>query len=286
MTQQEKYNGRFQKVIKYIEDNLDENLSLEVLCNVANFSKYHFHRQFTGFTGMTLSKFIARKRMKRAAYQLLFRTDISIINIAFDAGYSTPEAFSKSFNREFGVSPSQFRKDNHKINQLDELNPLNLEELKDMDISIIIFKKTRIAALEHVGAPNKIMNSVQKFINWRRENHLPPQTSRTFNIFYNDPSNTAPEDYRMDIAAELKGKLKENTDDIIEKQIPECECAYLRHIGPWNTLENSIRHLYNDWLPNSDRELLDFPLFVERVNLYPETPEHQLITDIYLPLKK
>ena len=45
-TQAEKYARRFAKVLDHIESNLGETLSTELLSQVANFSKFHFHRQF------------------------------------------------------------------------------------------------------------------------------------------------------------------------------------------------------------------------------------------------
>jgi AraC family transcriptional regulator len=47
----------------------------------------------------------------------------------------------------------------------------------------------------------------------------------------------------------------------------------------------SIYPLYRDWLPQSGEYLRDFPLYFHYLNLITETPEHDLVTDIYLPLK-
>lgn len=45
-------------------------------------------------------------------------------------------------------------------------------------------------------------------------------------------------------------------------------------------------YLYRDWLPGSGEELRDFPLFFHYLNLLPETPEQDLVTDVCLPLKQ
>ena len=47
----------------------------------------------------------------------------------------------------------------------------------------------------------------------------------------------------------------------------------------------SAYYLYREWLPTSGEDLRDFPLFFHYLNLIPETPEHELLTDVYLPLK-
>ncbi len=48
------YVGRFQRVCRYIAHHLDEPLSLEMLSAIAHSSPYHFHRQFSAYTGIPL----------------------------------------------------------------------------------------------------------------------------------------------------------------------------------------------------------------------------------------
>lgn len=81
------YEHQLQKVIDYIGKHLDEKLTLDQLSDVACFSKYHFHRIFTAFTGLSLQQFIRWLRLKRAAHQLIVYKDKSIIEIAIDAGF-------------------------------------------------------------------------------------------------------------------------------------------------------------------------------------------------------
>jgi AraC family transcriptional regulator len=52
------YDERISRVCEFIYQNLDEELSLEVMSDVAAFPKYHFHRVFSVYTGMTVTKFI------------------------------------------------------------------------------------------------------------------------------------------------------------------------------------------------------------------------------------
>ena len=54
------YTSRINKVLDYIENNLDRSFTLDELARVANFSKFHFHRIFYSFIGETLFQFIQR----------------------------------------------------------------------------------------------------------------------------------------------------------------------------------------------------------------------------------
>ncbi len=52
------YVKRFNQVFNYIERHLDEPLTLEQLSEVANFSRYHFHRQFANYCGIPVGRYI------------------------------------------------------------------------------------------------------------------------------------------------------------------------------------------------------------------------------------
>ena len=154
-----------------------------------------------------------------------------------------------------------------------------------MTVKIKNFTKTVIACKEHHGPIEKVHETLRAFVAWRKKNGPSPKVSRTFNIYYDDPELVAAKNYRMDVGAEIRSTIKENDHDIVRKVIPDLKCAVLRHQGSWDGLGRSMRYLYSGWLPNSGHQTGTFPMFVERVNLYPEVAETDLITDIYLPLK-
>ena len=113
------YKERFSKVFDFIGQHLDEDLSIDHLCSVACFSKFHFHRLFTVYTGLSLKKYVKFLRLKRAAYQLVINQDSSIIEIAMNAGYESHEAFSRAFKSGLGKTPREFRLQA----ELPDLNP-------------------------------------------------------------------------------------------------------------------------------------------------------------------
>jgi AraC family transcriptional regulator len=107
-TNRDAYDRRIQKVVGYICSHLQEELSVEHLSGVAGFSKFHFHRQFSEYTGFTVAQFVRITRLKRAAYQLAFDERRPIIEIALDAGFSAPESFSRAFKEAQGQTPTEF----------------------------------------------------------------------------------------------------------------------------------------------------------------------------------
>ncbi|GLX78774.1 AraC family transcriptional regulator [Thalassotalea insulae] len=283
-----RYQTRFIEVVRFIEANLDEDLDVEQLCQLANLSKYHFHRQCSLFFGMSVMSLARLLRLKRAAYQLAYR-DSNIIDIAITAGYDSHEAFSRAFKRCFKLSPSDFRLSpdwalwQTKYQTIVELRTKIMNT--QVAVSIVDFPETLIAVMEHRAAPHLLGASIQKFIQWRKAHGLSPSKSKTFNLVYDDPSITADKDYRFDLACAVKRPLADNYDGIVNKVIPAGKCAKVRHVGSDDTLATSVNFLYQNWLQDNEYELRDFPLFFHRVSFFPEVSEQEMVTDIYLPVQ-
>lgn len=155
-----------------------------------------------------------------------------------------------------------------------------------MDVRIVDFKETKIAVLEHRGPVDLLNNSVATFIEWRKSgNYSPVGSSLTIGIVYDNPDATEPDKFRFDICGSVTSEVPANPQGVINKVIPGGRCAVVRHFGAHERIGETIYPLYRDWLPQSGEELRDFPLYFHYLNLFPETPECDLKTDVYLPLR-
>jgi AraC family transcriptional regulator len=288
-TAADNYRARFRRVLEYIDAHLGEDLSVDRLSGVAAFSKYHFHRQFTEFFGVGAYRYVQLSRMKRASFLLAFRERVPVVDIALASGYEGPEAFARAFRKSIGQSPSEFRKQPQWELWYDTYQPLSELRVLHMksgnrQVRIVNFAETRVACLEHRGDWRRIGHSIRRFIDWRRQHQLPPRVSATFNIFYDD-AETESGASRIDLCASTEREIAANPSGVIAKVIPAGRCAVLRHLGSDDALAQTIAYLYSEWLPQSGEELRDFPLFCERVEFFPDVPEHESVTDVYLPLR-
>ncbi len=286
-----KYQDRFVEVINYIEANLDRDLDIEKLCQLAHLSKYHFHRQCSAFFDMSVMSLVKLLRLKRAAYQLAYRDDERVIDIALANGYESHEAFSRAFKKLFNKSPSDFRQSpdwtpwHSQYEPILKLRTKIVNQKTNFNVEIVDFPETLIATLEHRGSPSLLGNTIQKFIEWRKANRLSPSKCKIFNLVYHDPNITVPEDYRFDVCCSIEQKVEENAYGIVNKAIPAGKCAVVRHTGSDDSIGVSVHYLYSEWLQDSNFEVRDFPIFFERVSFFPEVPENELVTDIYLPIE-
>lgn len=285
------YRDRFRKVLAHIDAHSEDDLSLDRLSGVAVFSKFHFQRQFAALFGISVSRYVQLVRLRRASYRLAFRRR-RIIEIALASGYESHEAFSRAFKKAVGQSPSEFREQPlwdrwHALDQ--RLHDVRSQHMKPEfcpdDVQIIDFPATRVAVLEHRGDPNQLGDSIRRFIAWRQQNRLPPRVSATFNLLYNDPAETPPDEFRLDLCAATDREVAENPFGVVAQTIPAGRCAVLRHVGSDDTLGDALRYLYATWLPASGETPRDFPPFLQRVRFFPDVPEHEAIVDVFLPLQ-
>lgn len=145
------------------------------------------------------------------------------------------------------------------------------------------FAETAVACLPHRGPPDRIGDSIRRFIDWRRARGLPPDKAATWNVLYDDPDTTSPEAFRMDICVSC-GEVPSNDWGIVPARLAGGRCAVLCHLGSDATLRDAINFLYGEWLSASGEVLRDAPMFLRRVRFFPDVAEHEAETEIYLPL--
>ncbi len=97
------------RVQAYIEDHIQEPITLQRLARAAKLSPWHTSRLFSDVTGKTPFEYIRAYRLSQAAARLLNGRE-RIIDVAFDFLFDTHEGFIKAFSRRFGMTPSEFRR--------------------------------------------------------------------------------------------------------------------------------------------------------------------------------
>lgn len=94
---------------KYMQERLDEPISLQNLADLLGLSRFHVCTAFRQATGFTPHQWLVRLRMDRAR-RLLSETRLSITDIALAVGYQTPSSFTQAFRAAVGMTPREFRR--------------------------------------------------------------------------------------------------------------------------------------------------------------------------------
>ena len=253
------------RVIDHIDRHLDEQLELETLAAVANFSAFHFHRLFSAWMGETLGEYLRRRRLEVAAQRLAAQPRLSVLQVALGVGFGSSEAFSRAFKSRFGRTPSAWRdsqvsnRDQAKRNRDQERGS---EQPNDgqMKVTIVDRKPTSVAYLRHVGPYGKPISDfwMNDVAPWIETNGLLGRPR--YGISLDDPGVTAPDKLRYDAAVEVP-------EDFVgagrhqRTVIPGGKYAVGKFKGNDRQVVEAWEWLLRDWLPQSSMQLDARPCF-------------------------
>ena len=101
-----------QKAMQKVEENIsDPNFSVEELSEEVGMSRGHLYKKLISLTGKSPIEFIRIIRLKRSL-QYLKESQMNVAEIAYEVGFNSPKIFSKYFKEEFGMTPSEYIKNN------------------------------------------------------------------------------------------------------------------------------------------------------------------------------
>ncbi|SHE83016.1 Helix-turn-helix domain-containing protein [Marinitoga hydrogenitolerans DSM 16785] len=95
--------------LKFIEENISNDFSLEDIAEYSNFSLSYLYKLFNLIVGMSIKEYIRKRRLSKSVYDL-FNSNMNILEIAIKYQYNTYESYSRAFKKEFGLCPSEVRK--------------------------------------------------------------------------------------------------------------------------------------------------------------------------------
>jgi len=96
---------RFNKILKFIDENYHEDITIDKLCSMANLSKYRFCHLFKEITGKPFSEYLNMVRINKAE-EMLHETDMNVTEIALSCGYNDANYFSRVFKKYRKKAPS------------------------------------------------------------------------------------------------------------------------------------------------------------------------------------
>lgn len=166
---------QIQKALDYIESNLFTKLTFDRMANEAIMSTRSFYNYFWSITGYTYKEYVIKRRLSEAMKNLI-SSEEQVIDIALDTGYESPEAFTRAFKNEFGVSPTHFRKSRRNLKGLEKINII-----KEMYMGVIIkeLPEMKVACFEGF-APDPEIKASDKMQKWMKKQRIEKKPHRIF----------------------------------------------------------------------------------------------------------
>lgn len=98
-----------ENTLSYIENNLQDELTLGSISELNYLSPAHFHNIFKAATGRTLREYVEEQRIRKAI-SLLLSTNLTLTKIAHECGFSSQSYFSYAFKRKMNCTPREYVK--------------------------------------------------------------------------------------------------------------------------------------------------------------------------------
>ncbi len=314
----EEYTARINRVIDYIERHIDEELRLETLARVANFSPYHFHRIFAALMGETLNQFINRLRLGRALAALVQNPKTSITEIALDCGFSSSATFARAFKEKYGISASEWRQNKSKIckteSNVDQpirryskafqvssmyIDPvtkqqtwrINMKQGSSLkaDVHIRELPEMNVAYVRHIGpfaGDEQLFDRLwSKLCTWAAARNLLDVENNTFlSVYYDDPDLTEESKLRVDVCLTVpQGTPVEG--EIGTMTLPGGKYAMAKFVLDADQFRDAWAAVYAGWFPESGYQPDDRPPFELYHNDPKQHPEGKHIVEICAPVK-
>lgn len=274
------YEARLLRVLAYIHDNIDGDLSLNALAEVACMSPYHWHRVFRAVTGETPAEAIRRMRLLKAANKLV-NENVSLAEAAEQSGYPNLASFSRAFRSAHGVSPGAFR---DKGVQLAITLRQSSGEYSVYPVSIQNLQPARAAGVLHVGPYQEVGKAFQRLGGVIVSRNLFSHVKGMIAVYRDVPGSRPDAELRAHAAAIIGDEFPDDIEGFEYFDLAGGKHAVMEHKGPYATLAAAYEWLYGKWLPQSGEEPQSEPPIELYVNDPTQTPPDQLRTDIRLPL--
>lgn len=311
------YTRRMNRVLNYIDAHLDQPLDGAELADVANFSRFHFHRIFAALMGETLGSYARRRRLEKAAFRLSCGSDETVLETALATGFNSAEAFARAFKLKFGCTPSDWRANTPQrlaaqaaaIGQrpgAQESNPDqvfgNLDQASEvalledevscsttegitMEVRIIELPKARVAYQRLIGPYGPAIGEFwrARIAPWMQSHGLGNATC--YGVGYDDPSVTPAAKCRYDACVEVAADFPAGGQTDIQT-LPGGRYAVLSFNAQPETIADAWMWLTRQWLPSSGLQCDDrpcFEMFSAATARNPETGDFRC--DICIPVR-
>lgn len=279
------------EAIEFIERNLDQELSSEMVASHVGFSTYYFHRVFTGVLGESIAEYIRKRRLSESA-QLVRSSDQALLDVALMYGFDSQESFTRAFKKMFGVTPGRYRSMRN-LTPYPEKVRATAEMLEHLQGGITMHPKiiTRDAELV-VGMGGVFQQGDSEAIGQLWDRFQPRMTEVPKSAPYaigacmakHPKIEISSGDQFVYISALPVDSTATIPDGMVSAELPAGRYAVFTHKGPISEIKHTLTYIWGTWMPKGEyerRDAPDFELYDDRFN--PQSADSEF--DFYIPIR-
>lgn len=249
----------------YVRGHLDADLGLEALARVAHASPFHFHRIFRATTGETLTHYVQRARLERAAYLMKAAPSRSLGSIALDVGFSAQSDFTRVFRRHYSIAPSQWdraaRLDGVTVVDDFEDTVARARRAGPEPVARIVDHPACRLAYIRMRTPfigPALEDGYGRLTTWLDDRDVDWRSCRLLGLSWDNYETTPLDQVRFDFGFAVPAAIRAEGEVGIH-ELPAVQAVDVRCQGPLVRIAVAWDYLYQEWLPASGREPADLP---------------------------
>ena len=272
-----------QNAVRYIEDNITDELDYDQIAKQAHVSSFHFQRAFGILCGITLGEYIRYRKLTLAGMELS-SGGAKVIDVAVKYGYASPDSFAKAFSRFHGILPSSARKEGASLKSVAPLKiKFTLEGGNVMDYKIEAKEAFTVVGVAREFNSDNSYAEIPKFWCEHFESGNGKHVCGMFGICYGHDTDSKMFNYM--IADCIEGK-EEIPDGFATMEIPAKTWAVFPIKGAMpNALQEVNSRIWSEWLPNCREYEMDGNIDIEMYS-DGDTGSADYYSEIWIPVKK
>lgn len=295
------YIELIQKTIDYIDENVQEKISINNLASISGFSTYHFYRVFSSLVGFTVMQYVTRRKLQFALFEL--QAGKKVIDVAMNYGFETHAGFTKAFKKCFGYPPHLYRL--HAPERLP--HKIDLSKLISIKTGGIVMQPKIIEKNSFKIVGYEFQNNLKNTLHtrdipafWSQRGLDDGKCETKLYTTLNPPkhgeycfcikTNMETDDFSYVLGVGVD-TFNLATDDMCKLEITSATYAVFTTPGVEekdfvNSIQGTWKYILEEWFPSSgyefDEEKLDYEYYDEHCHTW---EYDKLSMEIYIPIK-
>ncbi len=276
------------EAVRYIEENMTEELEIESIAKRAFVSPFYFQKGFAMLCGFTVGEYVRKRRLTLAGGELV-STDGKIVDIALKYGYDSPDSFTKAFTRFHGVTPAAVRKDGA---MMKSFAPLKIKFILEggylMDYKIVEKDSFTVIGASRMFGYDTAKSEIPQFWAEHYEIGKGSIVCGMYGVCLDE--GAGPDEFEYLIADNYDPPATV-PDGFVTKTIPKHTWAVFACRGAMPKALQDVNHkIFSEWLPNCRDYEIAAGYNIEMYTALSDYPkgnqDENYYSEIWIPVKK
>lgn len=279
------YYQTIEESLVYIEDHLEEPLTLDGISREFNISKYYFNRLFSSVMGTSLKQYVLFRKLNDAVKRIYSGKD-SLTRIGYDLNFGNQASFTRSFKKQYGIAPSLLKSE-EKI-EIVPIPKVVKRKVKNFNGDIVTdFTLTLFEPVQLTGVVFEIDLAKENFKDeiYRHARALEEAAGGNMDTSrYMVYSNCRPGSSKFNAMYGVPKRFETDMENVFTIQIPEIFCAKFKYHGDLLKISDTFVSDYGKFLKLSKRKTQGHD--IELIQVFNADGRFMENYDIFVPIEK